>query len=200
MTILLKNIGKKFNQQWVFRNINYEFTSQNKYAIVGSNGSGKSTLLQMIAGYNRSTEGEITYPVPPDELVKNLAYAAPYLELPEEMTWNEAIAFHHQFKPFFPELNKKAVLELSGLAPAANKPINYFSSGMKQRAKLCLAILSNTPLLLLDEPTSNLDAHAIQWYHSLIHQFGEKRTILVCSNYNKEEYAFCNNELVISKK
>ncbi|HET7819254.1 MAG TPA: ATP-binding cassette domain-containing protein, partial [Bacteroidia bacterium] len=141
--------------------------------------------------------GIITYSISEEILFKKIAYAAPYLELPEEMTWKEAITFHNQFKSFIEGLSETTVLELSGLTGSSDKQIRNFSSGMKQRAKLTLAILSSAPLLLLDEPTSNLDAHAVKWYQALVEKYRKDRTIIVCSNYNKDEYSFCTKELVI---
>ena len=197
MNIALKNIGKRFNKEWIFRNISYDFTIGNAHAVLGTNGSGKSTLLQIISGSASPTEGIINYTIPEELLFKKMAYAAPYLELPEEMTWKEAITFHNQFKSFIEGLSETTVLELSGLTGSSDKQIRNFSSGMKQRAKLTLAILSSAPMLLLDEPTSNLDAHAVKWYQALVEKYRKDRTIIVCSNYNKDEYSFCTKELVI---
>ncbi len=81
MTIQLKNIGKRFNKEWIFRNVSYEFSSGNNYSLLGTNGSGKSTLLQIIAGSLSQTEGEINIEHP-EFFFKNISYAAPYRELP----------------------------------------------------------------------------------------------------------------------
>ncbi len=190
MKIVLNNIGKRFNKEWIFRNISHEFSIGNKYAILGTNGSGKSTLLQIISGAVAQTEGIITAAP-----FRDLSLAAPYLELPEEMTWKEAVSFHGKFKKFAPSLQGEAdVIAISGLGSSANKEIRNFSSGMKQRARLSLAVLSDTPLLLLDEPSTNLDANAVKWYQDLINEYAKEKLVMVCSNYNKEEYSFCNQE------
>ena len=211
MNIILKNIGKRFNKEWIFRNIDFEFETGNnpasasKYAILGSNGSGKSTLLQIIAGNISATEGEIKWQMADgrwqmDEfLFKNIAFASPYLELPEEMTWREAVKFHGKFKKYTLFLKREDVISISGLSISANKEIRNFSSGMKQRAKLALAILSHTPLLLLDEPCSNLDENAVKWYQNLIAEYAKEKLVIVCSNYNKKEYSFCDKELLMSR-
>jgi ABC-type multidrug transport system ATPase subunit len=81
------------------------------------------------------------------------------------------------------------------LEHARKKQLKNFSSGMRQRVKLTLAIASQTPLLFLDEPCANLDAVAKKWYGDLIRQFGNGRIIVVCSNSEKEEYFFCTREL-----
>lgn len=207
MKITLENIGKRFNREWIFRKVSYEFSLGNKYAILGTNGCGKSTLLQIIAGASSQSEGEIKYQLPPALKEAEsagglpplgLGYAAPYLELPEEMTWKEAVRFHGKFKKFVKDFSEEKVIELSGLSASSEKEIRNFSSGMKQRARLTLAILSDTPLLLLDEPSTNLDANAVKWYQNLIIEFASERLVIVCSNYNKEEYSFCNKEFALS--
>lgn len=194
MKIVLENIGKRYNREWIFRNVSYEFSGANKYAILGTNGCGKSTLLQIIAGAVSQSEGEISHSPTPSEL----GLAAPYLELPEEMTWNEAVKFHGKFKKFVNGFTEEKIIELSGLASSSEKEIRNFSSGMKQRARLTLAILSDTPLLLLDEPSTNLDANAVKWYQNLIGEYAKERMVIVCSNYNKEEYSFCDQELKLN--
>jgi len=78
-----------------------------------------------------------------------------------------------------------------------NKPIRLFSSGMKQRVKLILAFLSDTPVLLLDEPTTNLDQAGIDWFLNLINEFSKKRTLIICSNLQHIETGFCSDKLLI---
>jgi ABC-type multidrug transport system ATPase subunit len=201
MQIQLTNIGKRYNYEWIFRGVTQEYTTGNNYAILGNNGSGKSTLLQVIAGNLIPSEGEIRYTlkhtdhpqiIAVEEIYTQLSFASPYLELLEELTLTESIIFHAQFKPFFEGLDVKQMLSLMQLEKAKDKQLKYFSSGMKQRVRLALAILSNTPLLLLDEPTSNLDKNAINWYQQLIQSYSANRLIIVASNQLEYEYTFCN--------
>jgi ABC-type multidrug transport system ATPase subunit len=202
MNISLTNTGKRYNFEWIFRKLNYEFTSDNNYVILGSNGSGKSTLLQTIAGNIISSEGEIKYLISDnfvevENIFKSLSFAAPYLELFEEFTFTESIRFQAQFKPFTSQLTTKEIIELTQLEKSTDKQIKYYSSGMKQRVRLALAILADTPLLLLDEPTSNLDKKAIDWYQKLVTDFSKDRLIIVASNQQEYEYPFCNKQLSI---
>ncbi len=202
MNISLTNTGKRYNFEWIFRKLNYEFTSDNNYVILGSNGSGKSTLLQTIAGNIISSEGEIKYLISDnfvevENIFKSLSFAAPYLELFEEFTFTESIRFQAQFKPFTSQLTTKEIIELTQLEKSTDKQIKYYSSGMKQRVRLALAILADTPLLLLDEPTSNLDKKAIDWYQKLVTDFSKERLIIVASNQQEYEYPFCNKQLSI---
>lgn len=200
MNIKLQNIGKRYNYEWIFRKVNLEFSSENNYVILGANGSGKSTLLQTIASNLIASEGEIIYQkqnitIDLEEIYKELSYAAPYIELFEEFTFTESIEFHAKFKPFYKNLNAKEIIAITELEKAKDKQLKYFSSGMKQRVRLALAILSDTPLLLLDEPTSNLDKNAIAWYQNLVNSFSENRLIIVASNQQEYEYTFCNKEI-----
>ncbi len=199
MKISLQDAGKRYNREWIFRHINYEFSPGIKYAITGSNGSGKSTLLQVIAGAVLHSEGQVLFQTTSHtsiipEAYKQLAVAAPYLELIEEMTATEFLAFHSRFKPLTKEA--RDILEEMELGRAASKQIRYFSSGMKQRLKLAQAFFSETPVLLLDEPTTNLDANGIALYHHLITKYTSGRLVIVSSN-DKQEYDFCEEVIRI---
>lgn len=201
MQIKLTDIGKRYNYEWIFRNVHHEFTAVNNYAILGSNGSGKSTLLQLIAGNLIPSQGSISYrkentEIDVENIYTHISFASPYLELLEEFTLTESIEFHARFKSFHKDLDTQQLLSLMQLEKAKDKQLKYFSSGMKQRVRLALAILSDTPLLLLDEPTSNLDKNAISWYQQLIQAYSNNRLIIVASNQLEYEYAsFCNISL-----
>ncbi len=197
MNISLKGIGKRYNRDWIFRNLSYELSAGNGYAILGANGSGKSTLLQVIAGSAMASEGNVEYSQEPETIYKHLSIAAPYLELFEEYTLRESIDLQAKFKPYRDQLSTDAIIATLEMENAANKEVKYFSSGMKQRLKLGLAILSDVPLLLLDEPCSNLDHASVQWYQALLQKHSANRLIIVCSNRQKDEYSFCKQELLV---
>ena len=197
MQITLTNTGKRFNREWIFRHLNYEFVAGKNYAITGPNGSGKSTLLQVIAGSLTHNEGNIQYSqYQVDDQYKNISIAAPYLELIEEMTANEFLSFHNSFKPL--AVSNTEALAKVDLQNAANKQIRYYSSGMKQRLKLAQAFFSSTPILLLDEPTTNLDAEGIALYHQLLNNYTKDKLVIISSN-DKQEYDFCE-ELIMMEK
>ena len=201
MKISLKNIGKKFNKDWLFKNLNYTFNINESYAITGLNGSGKSTLLQIISGFVMPTEGEIftdDIQLVDEHFYKKNSIATPYLELIEEMTATEFLNFHLQFKKYINNISTKEILEQVQLANAAQKQIRYFSSGMRQRLKLAQAFFSDTSILLLDEPCTNLDKQGIALYHQLIKNYSSNRLIIICSN-DEIEYNFCNHILDINQ-
>jgi ABC-type multidrug transport system ATPase subunit len=202
MQITLEKIGRRFNRDWIFRGVDYTFVSGQSYAILGSNGSGKSTLLAVLNGSLGPSTGTINYfygdnEVEVEQVFKYLSLAAPYLELIEEFSLSEMIDFHFKFKAYKPAIDKAGLIDLLNLPGSTNKLIRYFSSGMKQRLKLALAFCADTPILMLDEPTSNLDAQGVEWYLSLVQQFAKDRLTIVCSN-QEHEYSFCEHRLNIT--
>ncbi len=192
LKISLQNLGKRFNREWIFRHLNYEFTSARSYAITGPNGSGKSTLLQVIGGATTLSEGKVVFENIKDEHVyKHISIAAPYLELTEEMTLTEFLLFHSALKNFLPSITIEKIISIIELQKAANKQIRYFSSGMKQRVKLAQAIFTDVPVILLDEPTTNLDEEGILLYKDLVTNYCKERLLIISSN-DKQEYNFCD--------
>jgi ABC-type multidrug transport system ATPase subunit len=216
MTILLSDTGKRFNRDWIFRHLTYTFEAGNSYAITGPNGSGKSTLLQAISGSMQLSEGVIEYSggsqkskvksqktdtnqstlYPAEDIYRQVSICAPYLELVEEMTLTEFLAFHQNFKDFIPGIAIEKIISIISLEKAADKQLRYYSSGMKQRVKLAQCIFSDTSIVLLDEPCTNLDTTGINLYQQLIEEYCSKRTVIVSSN-DKVEYDFCKNAISI---
>ncbi len=207
MKISLINAGKRFNRDWIFRHVNYEFHKGASYAITGPNGSGKSTLLQVIGGAMAISEGNTKYEirstksfdavqaeVPNENAFRYISIAAPYLELIEEMTVTEFLTFHYRFKTILPGFTIKKITEMAGLENAAHKQIRYYSSGMKQRVKLAQAIFSDVPGVLLDEPCTNLDTAGIALYNQLINDHCKERLVIVSSN-DVQEYHFCREKI-----
>lgn len=201
LKIHLQEASKRFQYEWIFRNLSLQLTQGDSLAITGSNGSGKSTLLKCISGAIPISSGKIIFEnsekaIPEADWYKSLAIAAPYLELPEEFTLSEVIAFHFQFKRPLNQIGAKELIEILYLDQHTQKPVSQFSSGMKQRLKLGLALFSDVPLILLDEPTSNLDKKGIAWYAGLMKTYQNDRILIVCSN-EPREYEFCSKKLAI---
>lgn len=202
MTISLSDAGKRFNREWIFRHFNYTFETGQTYAITGPNGSGKSTLLQVLSGGMMINEGDCKWLAVNDKIIdtekvySHMAICAPYLEVVEEMTLREFLNFHHGFKPFLAGITTDFIITKIGLEKAVDKQIRYYSSGMKQRVKLAQCIFSDTPIVLLDEPCTNLDDAGIELYHSLVDAYCKNRLVVVSSN-DEVEYRFCQHRINI---
>lgn len=199
MNISLENIGKRYRLEWVFKGIHFQFERGGRYAILGSNGSGKSTLMKVLSGHLSPSKGKIVYDaggrqIQPEDVYKHISYAAPYIDLIEELTLEEAIAFHSNIKPLLPGMTPTRILDLLSLSRAQRKEIRFFSSGMKQRLKLVLAICSDTPVLLLDEPSTNLDQQGVDWYARMVEEYAASRLTIIASN-DPHDMAFCTRHL-----
>lgn len=193
MEIKLINVGKRFSLEWIFRKVNFQFESGQSYAITGHNGSGKSTLLKIISGGSTPSEGQVVYSISGKEysqlqIADKISYAAPYIHLIEDFTLQEMLEFHFRFKKMKVQ-SVSELLDIIELRAHQNKVIQKFSSGMMQRLKLGLAILTESEVLLLDEPTSYLDEKAIAWYKNLLSTYIDGRILIIGSNQT-HEYSF----------
>lgn len=196
-SIDLKNVGKKFRYEWIFKSIHQSFEPQNAYAILGPNGSGKSTFMKILSGHLTPSEGSIDFlycdkKLDSDNIYKYISYSAPYIELVEEMTLREIIDFHTSFKPLSNGLKNADLIDILGFQKSVDKEVRFFSSGMKQRLKLVMSICADTPILLLDEPTTNLDAQGVEWYQNLVKIYSPQNRLTVVASNIEHDYIFCN--------
>jgi ABC-type multidrug transport system ATPase subunit len=202
--IVLEGLQKKFGKQHILQDVSYTFQTGSKTVILGSNGSGKSTLIKILSGSLEATEGSPVYTFEGSNVTAKSAglhvgIAAPYVALNPMFSLKETLAFHEQFCPFPEGFKLTDWLYKAGLAAHEDKRLSTFSSGMLQRVRLLLAVANDRPLLLLDEPLSNLDAEGVQFYTELITSFALSKTIIVGSNYQKDEYSYCTDELLLEK-
>jgi ABC-type multidrug transport system ATPase subunit len=192
MKIVTHNLSKRFNREWIFKNFSFEFNPIKTYAILGPNGSGKSTLLQILWGQMLPSEGAISYstnensPIPASDVFKSIAIATPYMDLIDEFTLEEMVKFHFGFKMIREGKSVVEVIEKMGLLHARKKMISNFSSGMRQRLKLGLAFQTQAQALFLDEPTTNLDKKAIDWYWENLTPLLGKGLTIIASNQEGE--------------
>ncbi len=203
MEIILDNLSKRYGYHWVLKDIHFTFIKNHVYGISGINGSGKSTFIKLISGHLPASAGKIQYNkhgihLPPSLWYSELSIVAPYTDLIQEYTMKEMFLFHKKFKSFRkPHLNFEEFIDIIHLADQKDKPIRFFSSGMKQKLQLGLAMLSNTTFLLLDEPTSYLDSHGKKWFGQMMEENSSERIVIVASN-DAFDLSFCNPVLQIS--
>lgn len=203
MTITVDKLGKRYNRDWVFRKLTYRFESGKSYALLGPNGSGKSTLLQVIACSQSPSEGEVTFAdasgkIEVENVFRHISLCAPYMQLIEEFTLKEQLRFHFEFKSARGGMQVDQMITLLGMEKHADKQIRHFSSGMKQRVKLCLSLLTDVPVVLLDEPATNLDEAGVAWYRRLQKDYLGERLLIVSSN-RIEEYEMCGERILMEQ-
>jgi ABC-type multidrug transport system ATPase subunit len=187
VTISTEGLSKRFNREWIFRNLTYQFKPGNVYAITGPNGSGKSTLLSILWGQVPPTDGKLVYAsgsteIPLEEVYRHVSIAAPYMDLIDDFTLQETIEFHFKLKRVRDNLSYAEMLDKLYLTDSKDKYVRNFSSGMKQRLKLGLAFFTDSAVICLDEPGSHLDEIAFQWYRDQLAHVPQYCTVLIGSN------------------
>ncbi len=200
MWVKAQNLVHKFGRQIVVNTLSFHLQSGSRTAVVGGNGSGKSTLLKLLLGALRPHSGQLEMGMNKqifslDELPFKVSFTGPYVELIEELSLRELIEYHSSFRPFIKGLEPIDVLKMIGLEEAKDKSLQHFSSGMKQRVKLALCLLSDSEMVLLDEPVSNLDQKGIDWYQELLREQLGNRTLVVGSNHIKTEVFYCSDQI-----
>ncbi|MEK6547357.1 MAG: ABC transporter ATP-binding protein [Bacteroidota bacterium] len=196
MKIIATGIHKKFRQEWVFKSLNYTFESGNSYAIVGPNGAGKSTLLKTLAQYSLPNKGSVEFEGTTEDVHQQISFAAPYSELIEEFTLPELLNFLIQIKFLDARWNFPTFSSFIDLYPSEFKFIKNFSSGMRQKVKLGVALASDRPILCLDEPTSNLDESAKNWFYQVLE--GQRHKLILIASNEQAEINLCTNRLAIA--
>ncbi|MCI0751201.1 MAG: ATP-binding cassette domain-containing protein [Flammeovirgaceae bacterium] len=201
--IEVTGLAKRFNRQWLFKDFSYAFQSGNTYAIIGPNGSGKSTLMQMLWGQMPQTLGSITHSkngntIDSHSVFTHVSIAAPYQDLIDEFTLEEQVNFHFKLKSVRPELANQDLYELMYLSEARTKYIANFSSGMRQRLRLALALFTEADAYFLDEPGSNLDEQAFGWYLKHLGNLPKEKLVFIASN-NSAEYPINAIQIDLSK-
>lgn len=201
MKIIAEKLEKKFRKECIFSNFSYEFEKGKAYAITGPNGSGKSSLLKILSFYSLPTKGILRLidsnntQIDADKTYQSITFAAPYMQLIEEYTLNELLAFACKTNLIESSITENLFEQFIQLKPGEDKLINQYSSGMRQKIKLGLALLSNRPILLLDEPCTNLDRQAKDWFFQKLNE--QKEKLIVIASNEKEEIDFCQSQISI---
>lgn len=195
LSITCTDIAKKYVKEVLFKDLSYTFTEANKYVLLGANSTGKSTLLKIIGGAIAPTKGEVNYSLPKekDEL---FSFSSPEMHLLDDFTVRELFELHFQFKT--PKISLNEQWDESYLKAFLNKRYSELSSGLKNKVKLALAIFTEAPALLLDEPCTNFDDTNIKWYQAMIAKYCSHQLVIVASN-QESEYTFCTEKLNLNQ-
>lgn len=192
--IRLDDIGKKYYQRWIFKDINFDFAENRHLALVGKNGSGKSTLLRVISRQLTPSIGKVVYEneaneIPVNHSYRYLSWSGPHVQPYLDLNLEEHIRLHFSLKT--PILKKpQEMVSILNLVAHKEKPLRYFSSGMLQRVKVGLALFTKSEVLMLDEPTSNMDVENAAFMLDLIKQHLGGRIFVLASNMEREYASF----------
>ena len=200
MRIEARGLRKRFGLHWVVHDLGHVFASGSRTAVSGPNGSGKSTLVRLLAGQLLPSGGELRWHVDGGgvggaELYRHVSLAGPYVELIEELTGEEAVDLHRDLRGFRQNLTPDDLWARVGWPRRARRqPVATYSSGMRQRLRLLLALATEASAVLLDEPTSNLDAEGVAWYRALVGDWAGDRTLVIASN-EERDFVDCRERL-----
>jgi heme exporter protein A len=201
MILRVDNVGQRFGRLLLFRRMSFEVTNGERLAVTGSNGSGKSTLLRILAGVLTPRAGSVELEVggrtlPDEERPLHVGLVAPYLSVYDDLSARENLAFLAEARGLDDAADRiAAVLNRVGLAGREDDLVGTFSSGMKQRVKYAAAMLPEPSVLLLDEPSANLDAAGIEMVDDVMQwQTDAGRLLVVATNVPAEADA-CDRQL-----
>lgn len=202
-TIVAENLGKHFGQRVVFRRLSFAATGGEVLAVTGANGSGKSTLMRMLAGVLGPSKGEIRLEVagkavPETRRPLVTGLVAPYLNVYDGLTARENLEFIARARRERSWGDRiQLTLDIVGLASRADERVATYSSGMKQRVKFAAALLAQPVLLLLDEPSSNLDPAGIAMVDRIVERQRAGGGVVVVATNDRREAEKCDRVIRI---
>ena len=203
-TLVLDKATKTFGRRIIFKELSYTFTNGNVYGIAGRNGAGKSTLVKIIAGIISPTKGKINHFVDNklleiEQLFNHIGFVSPYLVLYDEFTAIENLFYLCKIRGLqYDKTFAENLLKEVTLFDRRNDLVKTYSSGMKQRLKYAFALVHSPSLIILDEPTSNLDSFGKDIVYKFINNLGKDKLVIVASN-EQSDLAVCSQIIEIEK-
>jgi len=203
-SLILQNLTKSFGRRLIFKNINVEFNTGSIYGLTGSNGSGKSTLAMIIADILSPTSGKVIHKIENQELSSeklhnHLGFVSPYLMLYDEFSAEENLIHFMKIRGL--KINNdsiKNLLDEFSLYDRRNDLLKAYSSGMKQRVKFIFSLIHSPELMILDEPTSNLDTAGKDKVYEIIEKESKNKLIIIASN-EENDLALCKKNIFMEE-
>ena len=194
------SLKKVFGRRLIFNNINFKFENNGIFGISGPNGSGKSTLVKIIAGINSPSAGKIIHLsqnkiILPELLHNHIGFVSPYLVLYDEFSAWENLNYFSEIRNItFDSEKVNFLLDRFLLMNRKDDFVKTYSSGMKQRLKFIFALMHSPQLLILDEPTSNLDAEGKEKVYSILVKESVSSIVIIASN-EESDLEICSSRL-----
>lgn len=188
----LRRVRKVFDERVVLRDLSASVTAPGAWTILGPNGSGKSTLLRILAGLLAPTEGEVVYlyngtRLTPHQRRQAVGLVAPDVALYRPLTALENLRFFARARGVWASDGELLNwLERVGLRARAHDPVSSFSTGMVQRLKVLTALVHRPPVLLLDEPGSNLDEAGMEFIRETVREHAKDGIVIIATNDTRE--------------
>lgn len=198
----VKNLKKDFDRKTILKDLNFSLTNKDSLSITGKNGSGKSTLIKILSNIFMQTSGSISITVDNTQIerqnfYKYIGLISPYLNLYDEFSGLENLKFTARLRGLSDDCINSIITRV-GLWERRNDLVKIYSSGMKQRLKLAFALMHEPEILLLDEPTSNLDAEGVRLVDNVAEQYKYSRILIIATN-DEHEKSLCKDELNLDR-
>jgi heme exporter protein A len=200
-SLTISGLTKEFSRRSIFRDVSSSLAMGDSLAITGRNGSGKSTLVKIICGLLSPTKGTIEFKnngstIPTEEVRNHIGFVSPYLQLYDEFSGIENLELLSTIRSDdrLEQDRMEQLLNEVGLWERRHDFVRTYSSGMKQRLKYAFAVMHRPALLVLDEPTSNLDKEGVAMVKSLVAR-QKKNAILVVATNDAREAVWCKKRI-----
>ncbi len=172
----------------MFEDISFSLNQSETLLVTGRNGSGKSTLVKILIDVLTPSAGTVKLLSEQNEVIARrqhlVGHVSPYLQLYEEFSAAENLAMGLSIRGIRgnPASTIDSLLTRFGIVQRKNDPVRMYSSGMKQRVKYAFALIHNPPILILDEPTSNLDEEGSRCVRAVMREHRETGILIVATN------------------
>lgn len=203
MGIIIKNLTKKYGEQWALNNISFSINQGEVVGLLGPNGAGKSTLMKSITNAIIPDNGEIlvnnsSVILNPIGTKSKIGFLQENNPLYMDMYVKEYLHFVMNIRREKKERVEEVITQV-GLTTEQHKKIHQLSKGYKQRVGLAQAILSKPEILILDEPTNGLDPNQIIEIRELIREIAKDTTIILSTHIMQEVEALCSRVILLNK-
>jgi len=192
-SVAVKNLTKAYHYRKLFSGLSFAVENNTVFAVLGANGSGKTTLLRIICDLVPATSGKVEVSAAgrllnATERRAMVGLVSPDLELYSELSAFENLEFFAGVRGLaFSREKAREMLEYVGLKGRGHDYVSTYSSGMKQRLKYAYALFHDPRILILDEPTSNLDSRGVALVEEVIRRQRERGIVIMATNEQREE-------------
>lgn len=203
-SLQVNSLSKIFGRRIIFDNINFNLSEKKIFGITGANGSGKSTLVKIIAGIIEPSKGKVIHKfngeeILPEKLHSYIGFCAPYLVLYDEFSAWENLNYTSKIRGIsFQKAKAELFLNQFKLFERKDDLLKTYSSGMKQRLKFIFSLIHSPKLIILDEPTSNIDDEGKESVFKIIEEESKENIIIIASN-EKSDIRLCSETLNLDK-
>ncbi|MGA7159542.1 MAG: ABC transporter ATP-binding protein [Bacteroidota bacterium] len=201
ISVSVESLSKAFNRRIIFDNITFSLRERQSVAVTGKNGSGKSTLAKILCGLLSPSRGQIRCSIDGEAILtegiyQHVGLVSPYITMYEEFSGIENLVVFAHIRGLRGNIieDSENLLKRFGIYARRNDEVRTYSSGMKQRLKYAAALLHRPEILVLDEPTANLDEEGVGVVRSTMRSQIENGILIIATN-DKEDLDYAQSRI-----